>query len=176
MSRAIVRSLVVVLPLAAMGPLGEARADQPFYYYPAYGAHRGKIVNRQGPFVSRQKVRWGGGLTPYGAQVIGDAITAFAPIVGGFIGKEAEVADKSADERAALELCESYAAELRRANDLLVRSAMLLGHDLSSPPRGAPGGPVVPPPVPVVPPPAPGNDGGAGVPADPTHGTDPWPK
>ncbi len=174
MSRAIIRGLVVVLLLAAMTPLREARADQPFYYYPAYGAHRGKIVYRDGIFVNRQKVRWGGGLTPYGTQVIGDAITAFAPIVGGFIGKEAEVADKSADDRAALELCESYAAELRRANDLLVRSAMLLGHDLSSP--AAPGGPVAPPVVPVVPPVAPGNGGAGGVPADPTHGTDPWPK
>jgi len=58
-------------------------ADQPFNYYPAYGAHRGRIVYHQGPFGgSRQKIRWGGGLTDNGAAVLTGAVGAAATIFG----------------------------------------------------------------------------------------------
>jgi hypothetical protein len=77
-----------------------AWAEQPFFYYPAYGAQRGKIVYRDGPFVNRQKIRWGNGLTEYGAGVINNAIGAAVQILPAVIKEDPAAAEDAARSQA----------------------------------------------------------------------------
>lgn len=63
-----------------------AAGQNPFYYYPAYGAQRGKIVYRDGLLVNRQKIRWGNGLTPYGAAVLMHGFDVAGTVIPAVIG------------------------------------------------------------------------------------------
>ncbi|MCU0880071.1 MAG: hypothetical protein MUF06_20055 [Pirellulaceae bacterium] len=108
-----------------------ASAENPFYYYPAYGAHRGKIVYRDGPFVNRQKIRWGNGLTAYGADVFNNAFGAATQILP-LVLKDDGSSDADKSSGVTVKLPEHYTTELHRANDLLERSARLAGVDLGA--------------------------------------------
>lgn len=162
---------LIVVALSSIAPA--ASAEDLFIPYPAYGAHRGKIVYRDGPFGSRQKVRWGNGLTAYGAQVLTHGIDALPGILPLFLKDESVPAEKAGP--VTVELPAHYTTELNRANQLLERSARLLGHEIAAPAEptpltpsnghesyrnspdpwngaGSPGGAA---PVPMPPPPAP---------------------
>jgi hypothetical protein len=89
-----------------------ASAENPFYYYPAYGAHRGKIVYRDGPFVNRQKIRWGNGLTAYGADVFNNAIGAAVQILPAVLREDPATDDDHARSQA--EFSRSMAEEAAR--------------------------------------------------------------
>jgi hypothetical protein len=147
MYRRLAPALLIWLLIVLMSPAAvrSARAEQPFFYYPAYGAQRGRIVYRDGPRVNRQKIRWGNGLTEYGAQVLTHGIDILPSILPLFL-KESDVpAPKDAGP---IELPPHYTAELKRANDLLIRSARLVGADISSPPPNGGSGGTPEPPVP----------------------------
>jgi hypothetical protein len=117
--------IAIILP-----PWAAGADSNGFYYYPAYGAQRGKIVYRDGPLVNRQKIRWGNGLTEYGAGVLNNAIGAAIQIVPAVVKDETPADAKS--NAATIALPAHYTTELSRANNLLERSARLLGHDIST--------------------------------------------
>lgn len=147
MVRHVTRGFLLALAVYGMPILvaADAWADQPFFYYPAYGSQRGRIVNREGPRVNRQKIRWGNGLTEYGASVLTHGIDILPSILP-LLVKEADVpAPKDAGP---IELPPHYTVELKRANDLLIRSARLVGADISSPPTNGGSGGIPEPPVP----------------------------
>src|SRR5262245_31019455 len=78
-----IAALSSMIGLAVATAVVSASAAQPFYYYPAYGAQRGRIVYRQGPFGgTRQKIHWGGGLTDNGTSVLLSAIGAAETVFG----------------------------------------------------------------------------------------------
>lgn len=109
-------------------------AAQPFYYYPAYGSHRGRIVYHQGPFGgSKQKIHWGGGITDNGAAVLTTAIGAAATIFGPESG---ETKEERASRDAAFQ---QWAAEeqdlLAKAKELQTRTEALRATFTSAPPQ-----------------------------------------
>jgi len=89
---------------------------------------RGHYMRRDGLF-HVERARWGGGITPQGAAVLMHGIDVFGPIVGGIVGREA-AADRGAETRATTRaaLPQEYIVEQRRANDLLERTAALVGY------------------------------------------------
>lgn len=119
---------------------------------------RGHYVRRDGLF-HVERAHWGGGITANGASVLSTGITAFAPVVGSLIGRDAAVEDTSKDRdvpRAVLG--EEYEVEAQRARELLDRTARLVG--ISSYPNPTPEQPV---------------GDGRGDPAAPQFGTSsPW--
>jgi len=125
-----VRQVLTVATVLAAGVIlvgtGATTQGQETAFVP-YGSQRGHI--HIGPRHTR--IRWGNGFTEYGAQVFTHAIDALPGILPIFM-KEADAgAAKSASEP--IEFPAHYTAELQRANNLLERSARLLGHDISTP-------------------------------------------
>ena len=104
--------------------------------YPPYGALRGRMVDRNGPFhVTRY--RWGNGVTPQGAAMITDLGQTFAPmiplLVTGGVGRGADDGtgdgqSRSVGARSLVEFTApaDYVEEQRRANNLLERTAALV--------------------------------------------------
>jgi hypothetical protein len=103
-------------------------AQQPFYY-PAYGAHRGRISYHQGPFGgTRQKIRWGGGITDNGAAVLTSAIAAAGPILTAALGGRALEEDPAERAQRELENQRSLEDDQRlqtEASELLARTHQL---------------------------------------------------
>jgi len=133
---------IVALPLSGI-------AQQPFNYYPAYGALRGRMVYHQGPFGgTRQKIHWGGGITDNGAAVLTSAIGAAATIFGpGSSGESAgDKAARDAEFQRSLSEDQDW---LTKAKDLQSRTEALrnafLGTSNPPPPPGPQNGPITPP-------------------------------
>ncbi len=99
------------------------------FQFPPYGAQRGRMVARDGIGHS-VRYRWGNGLTPAGAAVIGDAITAFAPAVVAIAGRDVDTdADTRSRDAARSATRDRLAIAQEQANALLVRTARLLEPD-----------------------------------------------
>jgi hypothetical protein len=173
-----------------------AAGQSPFYYYPAYGAQRGKIVYRDGPLVNRQKIRWGNGLTAQGASVLNSAIGAAVQILPAVLRDDPAAAEEAARSQA--EFARSMAdeeARMQQAQQLYANTqALRTSFGLTPPPVGGSSGsgsfsdwdnsglntpsPAQPvqPTVPGTPPPAPapGNlqdwDNSGNAPANPPQG------
>lgn len=62
--------------MIALGLASDAFGQAP--RYEPYGAWRGRIRYVEGPYRTRTRIRWGGGLTPVGGQVL----TTFATVAG----------------------------------------------------------------------------------------------
>jgi hypothetical protein len=139
-------SCLFVLGLAVQ-PLS-AIAQQPFNYYPAYGAHRGRMVYHQGPFGgTRQKIHWGGGITDNGAAVLTSAIGAAATIFGpGSSGESA--GDKAARDAEFQRSLSDDQDWLTKAKELQSRTEALRNSFLgiAGPPEQIPGAQNGPPP------------------------------
>jgi len=90
---------------------------------------RTHYVKRDGLF-HVEKYHTGNGLTPVGGEVLMTGITAFAPIVGSLVGREAPRDEATRDTPRAL-LPDDYIVEQRRANDLLERTAHLVNYPSS---------------------------------------------
>jgi hypothetical protein len=119
--------LALVLGSCAICP-SALLAQQP-YYYPAYGAHRGRISYHRGPFGgTHQKIRWGGGITESGAAVLLGAIDAAGPILSSVLGGRSLEEDagqralKDAEQQRALADDQRLQTE---ASDLLARTRQL---------------------------------------------------
>lgn len=121
-----------------------AFADGPFFAYPPYGSHRGRIVTRNGLLVDKQRIRWGNGVTNNGVAVFHDAFAAAVPIVQALapLTRDAEIEEtRSRQERDV----QRRAAEeedgdwQRKANSLFARNQALLAEFTGT-------GPVVPTP------------------------------
>jgi hypothetical protein len=139
------RLWVVLFVAAAVLSLAEpprASGQNPFYYYPAYGAHRGKIVYRDGPLVNKQKIRWGNGLTPYGADVLNNAIGAAVQILPAILREDPAAEEDRARSQA--EFSRSMADEelrLQQAQQLNARTQSLaVSFGLSAAPAASVGG------------------------------------
>lgn len=125
--------LLVGLALGASlgGMATPAQAGQPFFYYPAYGAHRGKIVNRDGLLVNRQKVRWGGGITSNGAAVFHDLFAAAVPIVQDALGGGKELDPGMSPEQ--LDQVRSLEANKQARADAMLAQTVALRRSLGIP-------------------------------------------
>ncbi|MCE9527458.1 MAG: hypothetical protein K8R36_15555 [Planctomycetales bacterium] len=140
------RAIPVVALLLMVGADVVAQAEQPFFYYPAYGSSRGKIRYVDGVFRNKQKIHWGNGVTNNGVMVMHDAFAAAAQIIPAVIThKDAEQSD--AEKRAATRDAESAAAgdreEQAKADSILKRNQELLerlgGGSTESPSNETPG-------------------------------------
>lgn len=136
------------------------------FQYPPYGAHRGRMVARDGIGHS-VRYRWGNGLTPTGGAVLTSAIDAFAPAVIAVAGRDFDSGADSRDAARGMDPAQlsRLAAAQERANDLLVRTARLVDPTFAA--GGAPSTPVL------------SNGSGGGTPdstAKPPQiiGGDPW--
>jgi hypothetical protein len=115
------KRIAIALLILAGSEMAPSRtiAAQPFYYYPAYGSHRGRIVYHQGPFGgSKQKIHWGGGITDNGAAVLTTAIGAAATIFGPDSGETKE-------ERASRDA--AFQQRAAEEQDLLAKARELQG-------------------------------------------------
>ena len=99
------------------------------FQYPPYGAHRGRMVSRNGiGHVTRY--RWGNGLTPTGGAVLTHAIDAFAPVLMTVAGNPTD-GNRSREETSARARDRQanwadYVKAQNEANNLLRRTASLL--------------------------------------------------
>src|SRR5688500_693997 len=76
---------------------------------------RGRYVRRDGLF-HVERLHWGGGITANGASVLNTGITAFAPVVGGLIGREAPLEDEEKErDTPRSSLGDEYLEEQRKA-------------------------------------------------------------
>jgi hypothetical protein len=138
----------LALGAALGGAAAPARAGQPFFYYPAYGSPRGKIVYRDGLLVNRQKVRWGGGITTNGAAVFHDLFAAAVPIVNDVLGGGKEL-DLGMSPEQLDQVRRDEADKQQRANAMLAQT-VALRRSLGIPDEAVGGGPG---PAPIGPPP-----------------------
>lgn len=108
--------------------------------YPPYGSWRGRAVARQGLF-NVQKYRWGGGITPTGGAVLTTLIPVIPEIIGATVpfarddSSTRDSASRDATSRPAFQQTSGwseYAAEQRRATDLLLKLDRLSGGNLST--------------------------------------------
>lgn len=161
MNPSLARLFAVVTLIAASSGWFDQVCQAQSFQFPPYGAQRGRMVARDGIGHS-VRYRWGNGLTPTGGAVLSEAITAFAPAVVAFAGRDAEVdADARSRDAARSATRDRLAIAQEQANALLIRTARLIEPDfVASPP--APAGDAIVPPVPTPP------SGG--------FGTDPWPN
>jgi DNA repair exonuclease SbcCD ATPase subunit len=81
-----------------------AAADEPFFYYPAYGSLRGRIRYVDGIFRDKQRIRWGGGITPQGAALLMHVADVAGDVAGDVLGSRAAQEARAAEERRAGEL------------------------------------------------------------------------
>src|SRR3954451_17556324 len=120
------RNLFMTLALAGavlnLLPHPAAKAESPFFCYPAYGAQRGKIRNVNGVFRSKQTVHWGGGLTANGVAFFHDAFGAASTILPAVL-KEAQPPDSS---RAASGPTQNQIDEFRRSDQAAMDRALAL--------------------------------------------------
>jgi hypothetical protein len=140
------RAIPVVALLFMVGTDVVAQAEQPFFYYPAYGSSRGKIHYVEGVFRNKQKIHWSNGVTNNGVMVMHDAFAAATQIVPAVLShRDAEPSD--AEKRAATRDAEAAAAGdrdkqadadaiLKRNQDLLTR---LGGGTIDPPANTTPG-------------------------------------
>lgn len=91
--------LVVALAaaLAVLAADTAVLAEQPFFYYPAYGSSRGKIRYVDGVFRNKQRIRWGNGVTDNGVQVMQDFFAAAGQILPVVLQREAQAPGEQED-------------------------------------------------------------------------------
>ena len=117
------KSVLVAISFAMFGFAADYVSAQSLPY-PPYGAHRGRIVARNG-FGHSIRYRWGNGLTPQGAAFLTSAVDALAPAVVALAGRESDSEARSrAFERSAV--WQDYTKAQNEANALLARTASLL--------------------------------------------------
>lgn len=145
------RSVALLVLATALTGLAPATGRAQSFQYPPYGAQRGHMVSRNGLFhVTRY--HWGNGLTPAGAAFLTDAVDTIVPAIPGIIaaatGREVDNQTRDAQSRSLATRTpvqftapQDYVDEQRRANDLLARTASLVGvSSVAPPPVAAPGG------------------------------------
>lgn len=80
-SHLIRRALALLALFAVIGADAAAQAEQPFFYYPAYGSSRGRIRYVDGVLRDKQRIRWGNGVTDNGVLVMRDIAAAAGEIL-----------------------------------------------------------------------------------------------
>lgn len=139
-------SLIVLLVLA--GADAAAQAGEPFFYYPAYGANRGRIRYVDGVLRDKQRIKWGNGVTDNGVLVMRDIATAAQQILPAVLNNAAApAAEEEKHARAAHSLAIAQDEQLQaRAEEILEANQKLLDRLGGSP--GVIDPPVSPPATP----------------------------
>jgi hypothetical protein len=89
-SKLVRRVFALLALLLTLGADAAAQAEQPFFYYPAYGANRGRIRYVDGVFRNKQRIHWGNGVTDNGVLVMRDLAAAAQEIVPAILPRGAE--------------------------------------------------------------------------------------
>jgi hypothetical protein len=138
-------SLIVLFVL--MGAEAVAEAEQPFFYYPAYGSSRGRIRYVDGVLRDKQRIKWGNGVTDNGVLVMRDIATAAGQILPAVLNNApAPPAEEENHARAAHSLALAQDEQLQaRAEEFLEANRKLLGKlggspGVSDPPVAQPTG------------------------------------
>lgn len=122
------RFVLVMISLALLGSLvaDTLQAQQPFYYYPAYGSQRGRIRTVDGWIRDKQRIRWGNGLTPQGAMVFTHAIdVAGAYFSNRGYDESGDSSRRGPSDDDVKQAREADAAGAERAEQLLQRSTQM---------------------------------------------------
>ena len=111
--------------------VGEAFAQAP--RYEPYGAWRGRIRYVEGPYRTRTRIRWGGGLTPVGGQVLMHLGTVAGNVAGDYLGSGGQGSDAAGDVPRNAELDPRLAPTITAIADENVRMLQALNEVRSLP-------------------------------------------
>lgn len=110
------RAFALFALIAMIGTDAAAQAQQPFFYYPAYGSNRGRIRYVDGVLRDKQRIKWGNGVTDNGVLVMRDIATAAGQILPAVLNNAAApAAEEESHARAAHSLAQQTQDEQLQA-------------------------------------------------------------
>jgi hypothetical protein len=141
---AFVRRTFSLIVLFVLTGAESAEAQEPFFYYPAYGSNRGRIRYVDGVLRDKQRIKWGNGVTDNGVLMMRDIATAAQQILPAVLNNApAPTIAEENHARAAHSLARAQDEQLQaRAEEILEANRKLLEKLGGSP------GPAVPPVTP----------------------------
>jgi len=136
-SQLIRRALGLLALVAVIGADAVALAEQPSFYYPAYGSSRGRIRYVDGVFRNKQRIHWGNGVTDNGVLVMRDIATAATEILPAVLRNSPAEEDKAHAARFQALQAEDEALQAK-AESILDANQKLLERLGRSPSTGEP--------------------------------------